>query len=97
MGDFQQVESIATLHRLNRSNVDQLEEQLSEFCQNRPVALVLPCLYSELQRDALKDIVSKLKEVRYLNEIIITIGRANKKEFNHAREFFSILPNAKLI
>lgn len=97
MGDFQQVESIATLHRLNRSNVEQLEEQLNEFCANRPIALVLPCLYSELQRDALKDIVSKLREVEYLNEIVITIGRASQDEFNHAKEFFSVLPKSRLI
>lgn len=97
MGDFYQTESFSTLHRLNRKNVGQLEEQLQEFCETRPIALVLPCLYSELKRKALKKILKQLKEVRYLNEIVITLGRANEKEFRHAQEFFSVLPNHKII
>lgn len=92
MGDFHQAESIATLHRLNKNNLAQLEEELNEFSQNRPIALVLPCLYSELERRALRDILEKLKEVTYLNEIVITLGRADEEKFRHAQEYFSILP-----
>lgn len=98
MGDFYQSESFSTLHRLNRKNVGQLEEQLQEFCETRPIALVLPCLYTELKGKALKLILKQLKEVRYLNEIVITLGKANEKEFKHAQEFFSVLPdNHKII
>ncbi len=98
MGDFHQTETISTLHRLKKDNVEQLEEQLSEFSEHRPIALVLPCLYSELQRVALKNILEQLKDVFYLNEIVITIGRANEDEFRHAQEYFSVLPqNYKLI
>jgi len=98
MGDFYQTESFSTLHRLNRKNVGQLEEQLQEFCETRPIALVLPCLYTELKGKALKLILKQLKEVRYLNEIVITLGKANEKEFKHAQEFFSVLPdNHKII
>lgn len=98
MGDFHQTETISTLHRLKKDNIRQLEEELNEFSENRPIALVLPCLYSELQRVALKNILEQLKDVTYLNEIIITIGRASEDEFKHAQEYFSILPqNYKLI
>ncbi|MEE9239418.1 MAG: glycosyl transferase [Thermodesulfobacteriota bacterium] len=98
MGDFHQTETISTLHRLKKDNVDQLEEQLNEFSQSRPIALVLPCLYSELQRVALKNILENLKDVTYLNEIVITIGRADEDQFKHAQEYFSVLPqNYKLI
>jgi len=97
MGDFHQTETISTLHRLNRNNVDQLESQLHEFCKTRPIALVLPCLYAELKRKALKDILTKLKDVTYLNEIVITLGRASYDEFKHAQEFFSILPQRHTI
>ncbi|MEE8044791.1 MAG: glycosyl transferase [Thermodesulfobacteriota bacterium] len=98
MGDFHQTETISTLHRLKKDNVDQLEEQLNEFSQNRPIALVLPCLYSELQRVALKNILENLKNITYLNEIVITIGRADEDQFKHAQEYFSVLPqNYKLI
>ena len=98
MGDFHQTETISTLHRLKKDNVEQLEEQLNEFSQSRPIALVLPCLYSELQRAALKNILENLKDVTYLNEIVITIGRADENQFKHAQEYFSVLPqNCKLI
>jgi len=98
MGDFHQTETISTLHRLKKNNIKQLEEQLNEFSETRPIALVLPCLYSELQRVALKNILDNLKDVTYLNEIIITIGKASEDEFKHAQEYFSILPqNYKLI
>ena len=98
MGDFHQTETISTLHRLKKDNLEQLEEQLNEFSQSRPIALVLPCLYSELQRAALKNILENLKDVTYLNEIVITIGRADEDQFKHAQEYFSVLPqNCKLI
>lgn len=98
MGDFHQTETISTLHRLKKDNLVRLEEQLTEFSEHRPIALVLPCLYSELQRVALKNILDNLKDVTYLNEIIITIGRASEDEFKHAQEYFSVLPqNYKLI
>ena len=63
MGDFHQAEKIATLHRLNRNNLPQLEEELNEYTKTRPISLVLPCLYSELERQALRDILEKLKDV----------------------------------
>ncbi len=98
MGDFHQTETVSTLHRLKKDNVKQLEEELNEFSEHRPIALVLPCLYSELQRVALKNILDHIKDVTYLNEIIITIGRASEDEFKHAQDYFSILPqNYKLI
>lgn len=92
MNDFHQTESISTLHRLRKDNLDKLEDDLRMYSKHRPVALVLPCLYSELQREALKNIVEELKKVDYINEIVITLGRANREEFRHAREYFSVLP-----
>ena len=84
MGDFHQTESIATLHRLKKDNVDILESELLVYSKDRPIALVLPSLYSELKGDALKNIVSVLKERKYINEIVVSLDRANRKEFDHA-------------
>lgn len=92
MGDFHQTELISTLHRLRKDNVDKLEQELIEHTEHRPIALVLPCLYSELKRDALKNILEEIKRVDYLYEIVVTLGRANADEFAHAKEFFSVLP-----
>jgi glucosyl-3-phosphoglycerate synthase len=65
---------------------------LVEFSENRPLALVIPCLYSELEGEALNNILEELKHVRYLNEIIIGLDRADKEQFEHAKKFFSRLP-----
>jgi len=92
LGDFYQTESISTLHRLKTDNFEKLEEDLKEYSQPNPIALILPSLYSELEGVALKGIVNELKDVKYLNEIVVTLGNANEKQFEHAKRFFSVLP-----
>jgi glucosyl-3-phosphoglycerate synthase len=91
MGDFHQTEVISTLHRLRKDNVGRLEEDLREHSKHRPIALILPSLYSELKGEALKNIVQELKSIGYLNEIVVTLGNANSDEFKHAKDFFSVL------
>ncbi|TLY29399.1 MAG: glycosyl transferase [Nitrospirae bacterium] len=92
MSDFHQNGVVTVLHRLGPPNVDQLEEELQRHATVNPIALVLPSLYAELQRPALKTIVETLKEVRYLNEIVISLDRASALEFRLAKEYFSALP-----
>jgi glucosyl-3-phosphoglycerate synthase len=92
VSDFYQTGVVATFHRLGKVNLEKLESELSWYSQERPIALVLPSLYSELQGKALKNILSKLKDVKYINDIVVTLGGASEDEFKHAREFFSVLP-----
>ncbi len=92
MSDFYQTGVIATFHRLGRINLEKIEAELSWYARERPIALVLPSLYSELEGDALKGIIRELKEVKYISEIIVTLGPATEEEFRYAREFFSVLP-----
>ncbi|MEC4889358.1 MAG: glycosyl transferase [Nitrospira sp.] len=92
MSDFHQNGVVTVLHRLGRPNLEQLEAELQRHASTNPIALVLPSLYSELQRPALKKIVETLTEVRYVNEIVISLDRASALEFRLAKEYFSILP-----
>lgn len=92
MSDFYQTGVVATFHRLGRINLEKIESELSWYAQERPIALVLPSLYSELQGDALKGIVRELKEIKYIREIVVTLGPATKEEFRKAKKFFSVLP-----
>lgn len=94
MGDFHQTGIITTLHRLGKPNLDHLEAELEETLLLRPIALILPCLSSELEGEALPRIVKELAEVRYLREIIVSLGRAGEAEFQKAKEFFAALPQA---
>jgi glucosyl-3-phosphoglycerate synthase len=91
MADFHQTGVISTLHRLGRVDLERLETELEAFSLQMPIALVLPCLYSELQGPALKEIVKQLQSVKYLREIVISLGRAGREEFDHARQFFKDL------
>lgn len=92
MGDFQQTGIITTLHRLGELNLEKLEKKLEKYSKERPIALVLPSLFSELQGEALPKIVNEVKNVGYLKQIVVALDKANKKEFNHAKKFFSVLP-----
>jgi glucosyl-3-phosphoglycerate synthase len=92
MADFYQTGSISTLHRLGQQNLDQLEKELAEHAAGTPIALVLPCLYSELEGPALRGIVQHLTHVTYLKEIIIALSTASALEFRRAKEYFKVLP-----
>ncbi|MGB0449907.1 MAG: glycosyl transferase [Porticoccaceae bacterium] len=92
MGDFHQNGVITTLHNLSRRSLSEMEQELLAFSKTRPMALILPSLYSELQGDALPAIIDHLKEVPYLNQIIIGLDRADEKQYRDAVGFFSSLP-----
>lgn len=98
MSDFYQTGVVATLHRLGNPSLQEIEAKLTKYSVERPIALVLPSLYSELAGEALKNIVRELKEAKYIKEIVVTLGPATDKEFENAKAFFSILPqNTKVI
>ncbi len=92
MADFYQTGVVATFHKLGKGDLEKIDSELTWYSRERPLALVLPSLYSELDGDALKHIVNELKKVTYVSEITVTLGPASKKEFNHAKKFFSVLP-----
>ena len=92
MSDFFQNGVISVLHRLGSPNVEQLEAELEQYRSANPIALVLPCLYSELEGPALSGILDELKKVSYLNEIVVALGHASPLEFRRARDFFKVLP-----
>ena len=66
MGDFYQNGIVTTLHNLVRRPVEDIEADLLQFRKARPMSLVLPSLYSELEGPALKHIVQELAKVPYV-------------------------------
>ena len=63
-----------------------------EFSKFRPITLILPSLFSELKGPALPNIIKEISKVKYLNNIVIGLDKANEEEFKEAKEFFSQLP-----
>ncbi len=89
MPDFHQSGVITTLHRLGRLDVHRLERELLDYGRVRPIALVLPCLFSELRGPALKGIVDTLRGVRYLRQIVVSIsGTEERREYQEMRAAF---------
>ncbi len=92
MADFLQNGIITTLHNLSRRSVEELEAELVQFSTKRPMALILPSLFSELETEALPNIVAHLQKVPYLSQIVIGLDRADESQYRYALEFFSRLP-----
>lgn len=92
MSDFFQNGVITTLHRLTERPIDDLEKELCSISAENPMSLLLPSLFSELEGPALANIVDELEKVPYLSQIIIGLDRADKDQFNHAKKYFSRLP-----
>ena len=92
MADFYQNGIVTTLHDLRARPVDALEKELEHFAKKRPLGLILPSLYSELQAPALGNIVKELQKVSYLNQVVVGLDRASQAEYQHALQFFERLP-----
>jgi glucosyl-3-phosphoglycerate synthase len=92
MSDFHQNGIVTVLHRLGPPNLERLEAELRRHAMINPIALVLPSLYSELERPAIGTIVENLSRIPYLNEVIVSLDRASALEFRLAKDFFGILP-----
>jgi glucosyl-3-phosphoglycerate synthase len=80
MADFHQTGVITTLHRLGPTDLHRLEDQLRLDSRSRPVALVLPCLHSELRDVALKGIIESLKGIDYLRQIVVSVSGTDRRE-----------------
>ncbi len=79
MADFHQTGVISTLHRLGQADLGRLERELHAHGAEKPVALVLPCLHSELHDVALKGIIDQLRSVDYLEQVIVAVGGTDRR------------------
>jgi len=97
MADFYQNGVITTLHNLSKRPVEDLEKELVSFSKTRPMGLVLPCLYSELEGPAMNNIVDELCKVPYLSKIVIGLDRATREQYQKALKFFERLPQEHVV
>jgi glucosyl-3-phosphoglycerate synthase len=93
MSEFFQTGAVATLHRLGRPDLPRLERKLERFAEETPMALEVPCHIKELGTRALRTIVRELKDVTYLEQIVVGIDGANRaRDFKRAQTLFRQLP-----
>jgi glucosyl-3-phosphoglycerate synthase len=92
MADFHQTGVITSLHRLGRVDLDRLERQLVSYSKERPIALVLPSLFSEIKGLALKGIVEELARVPYLRQVVVSLsGEADAAQYAEMSDLFRVI------
>ena len=72
MSEFSQNGIVSTLHDFGTKSTKEIEKELLKFSNERKMELILPCLYSELEGEALPNIVSEIKKI-YDPEIPVNI------------------------
>lgn len=91
MGDFKQSGTIVTFPRLRPRDEAQREEELVTHARHTPLALVMPCLVSELEQPALAGMVARLAGTPYLDTVVISLDRADEAGYERALQYFRAL------
>ena len=92
MADFCQNGVITTLQKLKARPVEEIERELKTIARKRKMILLLPALVTEFDGVAMPKIIEELKEVDYLDKIVLSLDRADEKQFNRIRKIMSVLP-----
>ena len=80
MPDFVQQGLITTLHDLGAIKREQLESMLQRATQHYKIGLVLPVTASDMRAKPFANIVQELREVNYIDQIIVVLGVAPDEE-----------------
>jgi len=89
-------DEITTLHELCIDE-KKLIKTVSEVAAERPVSVIMPMLYKEINNNALDNIKKGLNKCTYLKEIIIPLAAKDEKEFKEVKRFFSDLKVPHLV
>ncbi|HOG07983.1 MAG: glycosyl transferase [Syntrophales bacterium] len=92
MADFYQHGMITTLQRLGKRPLAELETDLQAVARMRNIALLLPALVSEFDTPSMPRIIDELKGVRYLRRLVLSLDRANRRQFSKVKKALSVLP-----
>jgi glucosyl-3-phosphoglycerate synthase len=87
--DFQQG-LITTIHEYGVTR--NLLKELNKSLKKRSTSILIPCLYEEFERPALKDIREVLKDLTGLNELVIALSAKTVEQVNAAKSFFDSMP-----
>lgn len=97
MADFFQNGVIGTLQKLRERPVEELESELKSIAKRRKMTLLLPALFSEFETPSMPRIIKELQGIDYLHSIVLSLDRANEKQFREAREKMKALHAVKVV
>ena len=92
MADFGQIGVVPTLHDLGHRGVADLERDLRLWAANRPVALIIPCLASEIGSEALTEMVAELASADWLARVVVGLDQASEIDYRDACRLVDALP-----
>ncbi len=92
MPDFYQHRLVTTLHRLTETNLEEQEKRLCEYAAERPLTLVIPSLFSEMEGAALPRILETLARVGFVEEVVLSMNHMTAAQFRKAKALVSGLP-----
>jgi glucosyl-3-phosphoglycerate synthase len=92
MADFCQNGVITTLQKLRERPLEEIERELKTIARKRKMVLLLPALVTEFEGTAMPRIINELKEVDYLDRIVLSLDRADESQFKRIRQIMSVLP-----
>ncbi len=97
MSDFHQMGPVTALPRLRALPVGQLEAHIRNLTPKFPVALVIPMVPAEMDRPALANILRELSQVDYLESLVVSLNKADARDYARALEFFGPYPGRKVV
>jgi glucosyl-3-phosphoglycerate synthase len=92
MSDFWQHGPITTIHRLPGAPITDLEGVVNRHSKERPAALLIPALTSEMEGPAWPTILDELEGASFLDEVILALGRATRDDLARAKSDLAGLP-----
>lgn len=92
MADFHQAGDVATLHRLDPDHLEPLEREIARLARRSPIALVLPCLFAEFSRPAIRQILDELRHATYVDHIVFSLNVASAGDLDVVRRAVARLP-----
>jgi len=85
--DFQQG-LITTIHEYGVTS--DLLKELNKSLKKRSTSILIPCLYEEFERPALKDIKEVLKNLTGLNELVIALSAKTVEQLRQQNHFLTL-------
>jgi glucosyl-3-phosphoglycerate synthase len=88
---------VTAIPRLVARDSAVMERRLEQLARRSPVALVIPMIPAELDRPALAAIVEELRQVRYLDCLVISLNHASPDDYQRALAYFEPYQGRKVL
>ncbi len=97
MSDFHQYGPITAIPRLVPRDPAVMERRIELLARRTPIALVVPMVPAEMERPALSGILEELRQVRYLDCLVISLNQASVEDYRRACGYFEPYQGRKVV